>query len=411
MMTYKESMKSLRKKLKISIKFFFIFLLLSGCLQKNESQYQFWKDFYSLQTGIKISSNNYNHLNALAGILSKEREKDFKSDENGNFYIDIAAQKTNDSWQILIYPSSYNRSDYYSHVTFTPTDWGDKEIYVVKRETKSHWNGYMPRDFFKWLNQFALLVNQHDEFLELKKKSPSFQFLCNTFACQTIEESKNILLEFAFSDATETKFPHFFEHMGSRLEKTKLEIRIYDQAHPEDQIIISNLGKVLQFRLPSNPRKEIFKNPNTIFISTNITIKSYGITFHLQDLLYRFKFQSNGNKDMLDGRFISFKSRKVTGHFLYFIPTGLIDIFIPGDIDQYLNDALTLLIHGTQGNGGSHFYANYIRDGKFQTNTIKTYSEILRNRFSLFGADSNHIEKPENDFFSQWEYHILKDLN
>lgn len=118
-----------------------------------------------------------------------------------------------------------------------------------------------------------------------------------------------------------------------------------------------------------------------------------------------------GNKDVLSGKFINFESRKLTGNFLYFIPTGIIDFFIPGNIDEYLSNALTLLVYGTQGKGGAQFNAEYEKFPNYQRNRITSYSEIMQSRFSLFGADSNTKENSNSDFFLQWEHTILKDLS
>lgn len=403
-------MNYLKKNLKNKFFLLLPLLLLCSCLQMNDKQFRYWKDFYSLQSSIK-SSINFSQYLALSGNLTKEREKDLKVNEEGNFYIEIGGKKNLENWNFQLYPAKYEKLDYHSKVIFTPAKWEDKEIYTIERETKSNWNGFFPKDFFSWLNLFSLSVVDHQKLLQLKNSLPSFVFLCNTFSCQTTEEAKSILLEFAFNEITESKFPNFAERFGNRLNKTQLEMRIFDEDHPEDQILISNQGKILQFRFPVSPRKEIFKNPRSLLVLTNITIKSYGVTLNIQEIKYRLHLISQKDKDELNGKFLSFKSRKFTGNFLYFIPTGVIDFFIPGNIDEYLSDALKLLIYGTQGKGGSQFKVIYKRIGNSQTNILTTYMESLRNRFSLFGADASQMDNPDQDFFTQWEKNLLLDLN
>lgn len=402
-------MNYLKKNLKNRRCFVIALLLFCGCIEKNEKQFQYWKDFYSLQSAIK-SSTNFNQYLALSGNLTKEREKDLRVNEDGNFYIEIGGKRNLEGWNFNLYPTNLEKLDYHSISIFTPLKWEDKEIYTIERVTKSNWNGFFPRDFFSWLHQFSLSVVDHEKLVQLKNSLPSFIFLCNTFACQTTEEAKHILLEFAFNEKTESKFPNFAERLGNRLNKTQLEMRIFDEDHPEDEILISNQGKLLQFRFPVAPRKEIFKNPKSLLVSTNITIKSYGVTLNIQEIKYRLKLSSQKNEDVLSGKFISFKTRKFTGNFFYFIPTGVIDFFIPGNIDEYLSDALKLLIYGTQGKGGSQFKVTYKRNGNSQSNVLTTYMESLRNRFSLFGADASQMDNPDQDFFTQWEKNILLDL-
>jgi hypothetical protein len=388
----------------------FLSLLASNCLGKNENYHRYWSDFYSLQLAIKKLTNNEVYLYALNGILSKETSHELRNDEGGDSYIELGGQKTDKLWNLSWYPSEKENLDYRARVRFKSTAWGNKSIYSVHRETISHWTGYMPRDFFNWLNQFARLSAEEIEFNKHKNTSPSFRFLCETFTCQTSEESLSTLLEFAFSETTESKFPSFYKRTGTRLEKTNFSVVISDLDHPEDHITISNNMKTLQFRFPIKPRKEFFRNPRSIQILSNITIKSFGVKFEIHDLRYRLNYYSQGNKDVLSGHFVDYESKKFTGNFLYFIPTGVIDFFIPGNIDEYLSDALTLLVYGTQGKGGSQFKAAYDRSGIRQKNTFTTYSEILQSRFSLFGADSQTNEYPSLDFFAQWENAILQDF-
>ncbi len=406
----KQFTHSFKKKFKSKFLILLSISLAIGCIQKNDKQHNYWSDFYSLQATTKRITN-YFQYSALMGSLSKEHEEELKKNSDGDFYLEIAGNKSQGEWNLNLYPESSSKSDYFSKVTFHPTKWENKDIYLVQRETHSKWNGYMPRDFFLWLNQFTQVVNRHEDLIKLKQNIPSFQFLCKTFECQSIEEAKNIVLEFTFSDKTEDAFPNFYEKMGSRLTKTQFEMKIFDENFPEDLITISNQGKSIQIRFPVNPRKEIFKKPKSIHFVTNIVIKSYGVTLQIQEIKYNVLFTSVPMQDVLEGKFIGFKSRKFSGRFLYFIPTGVIDFFIPGNIDEYLNDALTLLIYGTQGKGGSQFKAVYTKSNQRQENLIRSYSEIMRNRFSLFGADKNQMENPEQDFFGQWENKILSDLH
>ncbi|MCZ8154805.1 MAG: hypothetical protein O9264_01700 [Leptospira sp.] len=403
-------MKYLKKKFEKVCFLLVISSSLHNCFNPNQDHYNFWKSYYSQQQAIRQSTKNYNHFVALTGAFSKERERDFKTDQNGHPYIELVGIEKKNEWQVVWYPEQKIHESFHAKVTFIPLLWETKEIYAVEREITSNWSGYQPRDFFNWLNQFSILTNKHSEFITLRESSPSFKFLCETFLCNSREEATHNILEFTFTDKTESKFPTFYQRAGGRLEKTHLDIRIWDTRFPKEKILISNQGKTLQFKFPINAKNDLFKNPKTIHINSNILIKSFGITFEIHDLLYELTLIQKGKEDILVGKFLNYGSKNLSGNFFYFIPTGFIDFFIPGNIEEYLNDALTLMVYGTQGKGGAQFRAIYNRNGSVQKNYIKSYSEIMRSRFSLFGADSNQMENPSADFFGQWESALLKDL-
>ncbi|WP_246051879.1 LIC10025 family lipoprotein [Leptospira idonii] len=402
----------LKKKSKLLRITFVCLLFFSACTKPNQNHYQFWKNYDSFQKSYRThSSGNETYFSALAGLLSDEKEKELKRTESGNLYVELGGKQSgNGTWSLQWYPEQKGNYDYYARSEFSPKLWGEKEIYTVERSQISHWKGFLPRDYFVWLNEFAFIVNDPKSFEALKSKSQNLKFLCETMTCSLKQEGGSILLEFSIDDITKKKFPGFYNRTGVRLEKTKMTIDIWDKTNPEDKIKITNLGKTIQFHFPSHPRKQFFLKPGEIRFLGDIEIKSFGITAIISDLEYKLNYTSSANEDKLVGKYVRVGKKEITGRFLYFIPTGVIDFFIPGNIDEFFSDMMTLQVYGTQGRGGAGLQAVYSLQGNTQTNKITTYSEIMRKKFSLYGADDSQKANQDFDFYASWEEAMMKDF-
>ncbi|XDD46539.1 hypothetical protein AB3N60_00150 [Leptospira sp. WS39.C2] len=406
-------MKFSKKKFKfyflINITFFNICLL--NCLHKNIEQYQFWTGYDHLQKAIKSTAKNEIHFTALAGSLSEESESQLFKNADGFPIVTLTGRKDqNQNWTMRWNELEPKQYDYYANVTFTPKLWGDKEIYAVERKIIHKLSGYQPKDFFQWLNEFVLVVNDHNTYQNLKSSSKNLQFLCSVMACHITETAEWHTLEFTINETTKTKFPGFYQRSGSRLEKTKLNITIWDKTNPTHRLKITNQGKTLIFHFPVNPPKDYFLSPKEIHFLGDIEIRSFGITVKIDNLEYRLKTILENNSDTLHGNFIRIGKKEINGNFFYVIPQGLVNFFIPGNMDEYFDDFFTLLIHGTQGKGGSQIHAKFQRTKQGQVNTITTYNEIKRKKFSLFGNDDSQKASNDFDFYAAWEEAMLGDL-
>lgn len=402
-------------KKKSNLTFLFILLLITfgfhHCLHKNLDQYQFWTGYDHLQKSIKATAKNEVYLAALAGSLSDENESQLFKNADGFPIVTLTGRKDqNQNWTMRWNELDPKQYDYYANVTFTPKSWEEKEIYAVERKIIHKLNGYQPKDFFQWLNEFALVVNDHNAYQNLKSSSKNLQFLCSVMACHITETAEWHTLEFTINETTKAKFPGFYQRSGSRLEKSKLNITIWDKTNPTHRLKITNQGKTLIFHFPVNPPKDYFLSPKEIHFLGDIEIRSFGITVKIDNLEYRLKTILETNSDTLHGNFIRIGKKEINGNFFYVIPQGLVNFFIPGNMDEYFDEFFTLLIQGTQGKGGSQIHAKFQRTKQGQVNTITTYNEIKRKKFSLFGNDDSQKSSNDFDFFTAWEEAMLGDL-
>ncbi|TGK80530.1 hypothetical protein EHQ31_18165 [Leptospira montravelensis] len=403
----------LKKKYNLQKTLFFtlVFFSFTNCFQKNLNYYQFWKGYDHLQRSIKSTSKNEILLSALAGSLSEENEAQLQRTAEGYPYLSLYGNIDNQqNWNLHWNEPEPPKYDYLAKVIFTPKLWDEREIYTVERKIIHKLNGYQPRDFFKWLNDFVLAINDHNAYQTLKSKSQNLQFLCNAMQCHVTENAEWQTLEFTINEDTKAKFPGFYQRTGSRLEKTKLNLEIWDRFNPTHKLKITNQGKTIQFHFPVNPPPDYFLSSKEIRFLGDFEIKSFGITVKIQNLEYKLKTTFEKQSDTLDGHFVRIGKKEINGNFFYIIPQGFVNFFIPGNMDEYFNEFFTLLIQGTQGRGGSQIHATFKKTDRGQINSITTYNETKRKRFSLFGGDDSQKASNDFDFYASWEEAMLLDL-
>lgn len=389
----------------------FVFITVTNCFQKNESHYQFWKGYDHLQRSIKSTSKNEIFFAALAGSLSEENESQLQKTTEGFPFLSLhGSLDQQQNWNLHWNEPEPPKYDYLAKVTYIPKLWEEKEIYAVERKIIHKLKGYQPRDFFTWVHDFALAIDDHNAYQSLKSTSQNLQFLCDVMQCHVTENAEWHTLEFTINEETKAQFPGFYKRTGSRLEKTKLNLEIWDKFNPTHKLKITNQGKTIQFHFPIKPPKEYFLSPKEIHFLADIEIRSFGITAKIQNLEYKLKTTFDKQTDTLDGHFLRIGKKEISGNFFYVIPQGFVNFFIPGNMDEYFNDFFTLLIQGTQGRGGSQIHATFKKTEKGQINTITTYNETKRKRFSLFGGDDSQKASNDFDFFASWEDAMLKDL-
>lgn len=411
--SFKKYMAFLKKKYNLQKYFFFALILitLSNCFQKNENYYQFWKGYDHLQRSIKSTSKNEVYFAALAGSLSEENESQLQKTPEGYPFLSLSGNVDNQqNWNLHWNEPDPPKYDYLAKVTFIPKLWEEREIYAVEKKTIHKLSGYQPRDFFKWFHDFALAINDHNAYQSLKSTSQNLQFLCSAMQCHVTENAEWHTLEFTINEETKSRFPGFYQRTGSRLEKTKLNIEVWDKSNPTHKFKITNQGKTIQFHFPVNPPTDYFLFPKEIRFLGDIEIRSFGITMKINNLEYKLKTSFDKQTDTLSGHFIRIGKKEINGSFFYIIPQGFVNFFIPGNMDEYFNEFFTLLIQGTQGRGGSQIHATFRKTPRGQINTITTYNETKRKRFSLFGGDDSQKASNDFDFFAAWEEAMLQDL-
>jgi len=122
----------------------------------------------------------------------------------------------------------------------------------------------------------------------------------------------------------------------------------------------------------------------------------HGLKFSTTGALFAGHYTTNYRKARLVLKLKKYTKTRISGRFYSFIPPWLIDIFIPSNLDSYINDFAKVMENANNGEGS---YMDFRWDFKKRNKTIaylKTSSEFLDNffvRFSLKINDKTFIPK------------------
>jgi len=117
------------------------------------------------------------------------------------------------------------------------------------------------------------------------------------------------------------------------------------------------------------------------YLSTNIHINIYGLKFDTQDIKIKSIYQNIKNKGSFFFKIHQFPKIKVSGYFWHIIPTWLIDLFIPGNIDILINKFTKVLQYGNNGQGSFMKVNWFIQNQTKSIINLYGKTELLDNRF------------------------------
>lgn len=363
----------------ISICILFLFASCKGKYPKEVSE--FWKFFLSAQTALE-EDLNYDQRQILFGQLSPKTENLTHPLEDGSRILS-AWQRQPGAWETGKFaPAKYF---YKISAKFTPGEFQEDATYKVTRETEYTSAYFSPESIFNYLDA----ISSGKISIQSLQSTALGKFLCESFDCvfSESEDKKGKIIQVTFSDATESLFPKFYEKNYKRLNQIDFSFQVLNLSSKTLPITISNNGATIRLFIPNSPQGTWAKTKKVIF-RNSFTIRSLGLTVKISNLDNLQEFSPTNTGYTLTGKYLEIPEYSVTGRFLYILPTGIIDFFIPSNIDQYFQDYFTLLVKGSDGNGGQRLFIKTTKSG----NTMKVYfrqtSEILQKRFSLFPESS-----------------------
>lgn len=373
------------------LKFFtqiILFLFFSNCLVKNHEAARYTKNFNLLNQSILEQFEDYDLRQILYGNLNPKLENQLFKDGSDNLYIVMNGKFLNNS-QLLLQTSSQEKkdSDYLLRIEYKKIKWNEEDLYQVKRKQTNRMGDFKPSIFWENLSR---MIEQDI------KTSFTQQQLCKSFKC-LVEETKDFkILTYEFDEKTKTEYPEFYEKYATRFDLLKFKTLIIPNGNYSTPIIVENDKRKLIIKLPRNGSM-IWKNPSRLNFVLDFTLKTYGLTFKVNQMQYIINYKKEGSTEYLSGRFFGIPEYNLDGRFFYIIPQGLVDFFIPGNIEEYLDKGLTLVTVGSDGKSGSHFHAKYFGKGKSAYFTNESYSEVYQKRFSLFASKETQKQKNKGD--------------
>jgi hypothetical protein len=373
---------------------------------------EYWENSNSLNQSIQDHFRGTNFFAILMGNLNPKDESLLDENEDGSLEFKIQAKRKGSGW-VIERVQNINRSAEYSvHTLFQKTTWNREELYEITRKQKAILGDFKPSLAFQSL---------HDMIAIRPDKSKYQEWLCKAFDCLVEDDKTSRILSYTFSGRTKETYPEMYEKYASRFESLRFQAFAIPDGHRESAIEVENIGKKLLIHLPSNTIREKAKSsakdwlsPKRVDIVLDFRLNTFGVSFEVKKLRYTVFHTKLKSSELLTGGFTSNPSPKIEGRFFYIIPPGVVDLFIPGNIEEYLKKGLTLLTVGSDGKKGTRFRIQYFGTGKSAYYLLENNSESYRKKFSLFSnskdTENEKANRGQENFFRDMWISIAKDL-
>lgn len=385
---------------------FLLNILFSNCLVYSPDGAKYIQNYIALNKSIQEEFRGSHIPSILFGNLNPKDEELLNQVNEKEFYISIDGRLKKDGWKIQRTHKSSLQSNFQSKTNFSKTTWNGEELYVVHRKQSAQMGDLKPSISFLGI-------------AELSIKDPSSthtqKFLCRAFTCLLEETNEKKILSYEFSSATKDEYPEFYKKFAPRFNKLTFHATVIPDGSRDSSLIVENINQKLLIQFPRKPvSHKAWTSPRRIDIILDFSIKAYGLHIKVDKLRYVLIHKKTKTSESLSGRFQGIPRSSIEGRFFYILPQGIVDIFIPGDIESYFTKGLTLATVGTTGNAGSRFTTYFSGTGKSARYRTDSYSESYRKKFSLFGSKREPPPEPKsgdsNQFFNDLWISIGKDL-
>jgi hypothetical protein len=376
--------------------------LYLNCTMKTSSHYEYWNLFFSTHHEIKNASFMGGEYDILFGGLRPEKEPIMQKDSNGDLFMSVAVVKRGEKLNTNLNASSYPEKDDILHIhsTYSLKDFKGKETYVLKRV--SHFSGkeYSILNFIAW---YYSILESTPELKELQK-SKAFNLFCKYYNC-TVENSETGLT-FSFIPNLKLKEvdPAQYSRLRKFLDLATIDLKI---AAPSGELIL-HLSNDKKNYILSIPQIKIRESLGNFQIMTSVFLDYYGLKINLSEIGYSISIEKNQNLVITKGYYNKYPKINISGKLWHILPPGVLDLLIPGNMNEYFKDYFDMVYKGSTGKGNHISIISNINQNNVDMVTTNQ-SEIYRKPFRLFGNPSKQ-DKQVSIFNSEFEKAILEDL-
>ncbi|MBM9499617.1 hypothetical protein JWG44_05060 [Leptospira sp. 201903071] len=385
-----------------------VVFLTYNCVQKKPNQAEYWKEYLSFQNALSREYPSGGIRNALYGNLTSADES-FLQEKGGILSIDFYLRKTDRGFQsVLTTEKAPDHSPYKIHVDYVPSSFKDQKTYRMRRKTESILPAFSYHEFFSHVDQLQNYFRSNTGLSsKFEKISVAHQYLCSVSNCDIGRTDNSSWLMYELDETTGKKFPEFYKRMSKLLNQASYRITIFKSGDFLSGIELYNEKTKTFLKIPDTPPGYWLK-PETLHIRVSLFIQAYGLKIDIRSLGYRLRFYSSKNYEKMTGEFSKIPEKKISGRFLQIFPPGMVNWFIPGNIEEYFDNFFTLLVNGSDGNGGNRFVSESFRVGNKVKVTLNSEAEIFRERFKLFQSNGEKDDSPS--FFEILEKVLIEDL-
>ncbi|UOG34259.1 hypothetical protein MAL01_00135 [Leptospira noguchii] len=383
----------------------FIFVLFFNCVEKKPQQAAYWREYLSYQKSILKEYPNGGIRNALFGNLTSKDELLLQEKDN-ILSIDFYLQKTNQGLKnVLTTEKIPGNVPYQIHAEYFPTSFRDQKTFQMKRKTVTILPFYSYLDFFHHVDRFQSFLRF--DFSKLISISNAHRYLCSVSHCDLGRGENFSWLLYELDESTKAAYPRFYKRFDKLLNQVSYKITIFKTGEFLSGMEFYNEGTKTFLKIPDTT-PGYWSKPEIIHIRISLYIQVYGLKIDIKNLGYIFRFYSSKNYQKITGEFSKLPEKKISGRFLKIFPPGMVDWFIPGNMEEYFNQYFTLLVEGSEGKGGNKFESELFRNGKDMKVILKSQAEIFRDRFSPFRSSDEKDDQPS--FWDVLQETLIEDL-
>lgn len=377
-----------------------IFVLILNCTSKTQSQYQFWNDYFLIQNAIRSKYSDMEIMGILNGNMTEKQEKSVQQNSEGHFFLTIfSSKKTPFNLQDRSDLNSQKDDFFFLSSRFIPAKFKNLETYKNLRIVEYNlFPIYTYVDFFKWVRS----VQQLDSIT--LTKDPTYAFLCEYFLCQVRVEKENFWIDFSLTKKLETLDSAVYSRLKTILDRAIIQI---DVSIPEKEKIFSLSNDKNKFQIYLNQKDKIPNSLDKLIFKISLDANFYGLKIQINNLLYQMNFTNSKNVYTIVGKFVNIPEYKVSGRLGYIVPTSILNLFIPGNIDEYFQDFFDLRLNGNDGKGSFWKLISTVDKNKMNVKSISE-SEIPRKPFRFLSSDKK--SKDTHVFQIELEKKILESM-
>ena len=379
-------------------------LLLSSCLVKNKSHSEYWEHNFNNLQALADKYSDSELYPILFGTLTPKDENLLYQKEN-TLYLNASVKRINNSLIAEIHDKEQaEEEEYFTNIEYSKSTFKNKPTYKIKKKTFQKYPYYSVKDFLFWLDTLSQASNSEEQ-LSILNSSLVYKFICSEFRCANDRDELNSTLTFALDSRMSNNYKSFYNRISDILSKLRFKTKI---SNKQGKLLeIFSEGKIIYFKFFNLKKNDIASSTQLLF-QNDFEINFYGIKINIQNLDYLVQFKFSNEEENLRGNFINYPKHKVSGNFLYFLPTNVIDLFIPGDIDTYIADYIELMIRPTDSKG-ANFNSKFKKVDKQVHLFFESYSETFQKSFRPLS--NNRKEKKEGkDFIQDLRTKIIEDL-
>ncbi|TGK21137.1 hypothetical protein EHO61_04600 [Leptospira fluminis] len=389
------------------ILFLFPIFSVLCCVHKNKTSADYFEKYFQYQEVIQKDFKEGPVRRILYGNPEASDEKEFA--EKGDLLVlGMRLTKEQDFFRPNLSdspPELTVSSPYTVYVEAKKQHFREEPTYKIRRVTQMISPELSVIDLMPHLESFLEHV-RNPSVPPLETFSSLQRFLCSNMECDLQRRKDSILLSYTLSERMKKNFPLAYEKFSKRLEQSAFRLQVFQPGGFSEGWEIYNEGKTIRLEIPHSP-KGYWSRPHSLHCRFYLFLRVFGLKIDIRGLGYTLHFARNGKTDTVTGKFSKIPETKIGGRFLSIFPPGFVNIFIPGNMEQYFENYFELLVNGSDGKGGSRFVSSTRRAGHKTTVTLTTESEILRERFLPFrGKD----EDDSPSFVSEFEKAVVQDI-